>query len=191
MNRFDEWRQVADGPRSPRILKQGSKDIVIGYVFDFTNDNFESKILCSRLDDVQRLRMYVIGNKERVGSVLACSFTKRHRFGSGGCFIQQRSVRHFHSCQIHHHLLKRQQAFQSALRDFSLVGRVSRVPARILQHVSQNYIWGVRPVITHPNHRSFDLVLLRVFSQNINGIYFGRGRRKIQIVFDKDVGRNG
>ena len=56
--------------------------------------------------------------------------TKRHRFGGGGRFVEQRRVRDIQRGQIGDHRLKIQQRFEPALRDFGLIRRVGGVPAR-------------------------------------------------------------
>jgi hypothetical protein len=51
-----------------------------------------------------------------------------HGLGSGGAFIQQTSIGDGQACEVANHRLEIEQTFQSALRDFCLIGRVLGVP---------------------------------------------------------------
>ena len=65
--------------------------------------------------------------------------TKRHRFGGGGGFVEQRRVGDLERRQVGDHRLEIEERFESALRDLGLVGRVSGVPAGVLENVSLNH----------------------------------------------------
>src|SRR5262249_17138132 len=82
------------------------------------------------LNDGNRLGMTMICDKEGI-AIWNYRVTKRHRFGSGRGFVQHGSVCDVESSQIHDHLLEVQQCFESPLRDFRLVRRVSSIPARV------------------------------------------------------------
>src|SRR5207247_3909910 len=103
--------------------------------------DLNSERLRARLDDSNRLRMTIVGDKKSflVAGVTAPGYsgmTKRHRLGGGRGFIEQRRISDVERSQIHDHLLEIEQRLESALSDFGLVRRVSSVPARIFENVS-------------------------------------------------------
>src|SRR5450755_3130135 len=61
-----------------------------------------------------------------------------HRFRSSCSFIKQGSVGKGKTGQITHHGLEVQEALQTALRNFSLVGRVLGIPSRIFKYIPEN-----------------------------------------------------
>mmetsp|Transcript_5756 Transcript_5756/g.19100 ORF Transcript_5756/g.19100 Transcript_5756/m.19100 type:complete len:290 (-) Transcript_5756:103-972(-) len=83
-----------------------------------------------------------------------------HRLGGGGRLVEQRRVAHLHRCQVRDHRLKVHQRLEPALRHLGLVGRVLRVPARVLQHVAQDHRRRLAVVVPHPEHRAHHLVWL-------------------------------
>ena len=90
------------------------------------------------LHDSNGLRMTIFID-EKFPLLLHNRMAHSHRFGGGGRFIQQRRIRQWQTRQVGHHRLKIQQRFESPLRDLRLIGRVLRVPSRILQDVPQDY----------------------------------------------------
>ena len=84
-----------------------------------------------------------------------------HRFGGRRCLIQQRGVGQLHARQIHDHLLEIEQTFQPALGDFRLIGRVRRVPGRILEDIALHHRGHHCVVVALADQRTLDLVLLR------------------------------
>ncbi len=64
-----------------------------------------------------------------------------HAFRRRGCLIQQGCIGNFQTGKVAYHGLKIQQAFQPALCNFCLVGRVLGVPAGIFKHIAQNNAW--------------------------------------------------
>src|SRR5262245_55636076 len=96
------------------------------------NLNSERPRAC--LNHSDGLGMAIIGNKEDL-PIWNYRVTKRHRFGSGRGFVQHGGVCDVERSQIKDHLLEVQQRFESPLRDFRLVRRVSGVPARVVKNV--------------------------------------------------------
>mmetsp|Transcript_21650 Transcript_21650/g.39259 ORF Transcript_21650/g.39259 Transcript_21650/m.39259 type:complete len:280 (+) Transcript_21650:3009-3848(+) len=103
-----------------------------------TNNHVNSQLFGTSLNQSNRLRVYILGNKKFGALSLFSLYGKGHLHGLGRRrrFIQQRGDRHGQSRQVDHHGLKIEQHFQSSLRDFCLVGSVRRVPTGIFQHVS-------------------------------------------------------
>ena len=84
----------------------------------------------ARPDDVDRLRMTLLRDEEDCFPFLSLERVAHgHRFGGGGRFVEERSVRDLQPGQIDDHRLEIQQRFEAALRDLGLVRRVGRVPA--------------------------------------------------------------
>src|SRR5262245_7012448 len=105
------------------------------------DSNFDSQRLRARLHNCDRLRVTIIRDKKGL-AVWNGRMTKRHGFGGGGGFVQKRSIRDVERGQVDDHLLKIKERFQPALRELSLIGRVSSVPARDFEDVSVD---GWRP----------------------------------------------
>ncbi len=114
----------------------------------------------------QSLGMGVDIDKKYVGlAFLVLALAHGHGFGRRRAFVEHGGVGHFHAGQIHDHLLEVEQRFQPALGDFGLVGGISGVPARVFQHVAQNYRRHLGVVIAHADVVFEQLVLARDFFQ--------------------------
>ena len=114
----------------------------------------------------------------------------RHRFGRGGGFIEQRSVRDFHAGEVHHHGLEIDEHLQSPLGDFSLIWRVGRVPTRILEDVAEHHLRRDGVVITHADEAAEDLVLRCEAFEFAQEEGFVGGGWKVQILREADGGRD-
>ncbi len=114
-----------------------------------------------------------------------------HRFSRCRTFVQQRSIRDLHTRQVNDHGLEIQQALQPALRDLGLIGRVLRVPARILEQVTPDNGRRDRAVIAHADEITGHRVQGRRFFQLLQIIELGNGRRQIQRFFQANIIRNG
>jgi hypothetical protein len=97
------------------LLQQHAKDIlVIQHFAGIIHDHVKTEGFGTGAHHIQRLRMNVGRHEEAVGIFqLADALCHRHRFGSGGRFIQQRSGGHVQAGQIQRHLLEVQQRFQT------------------------------------------------------------------------------
>mmetsp|Transcript_49489 Transcript_49489/g.160372 ORF Transcript_49489/g.160372 Transcript_49489/m.160372 type:complete len:264 (-) Transcript_49489:293-1084(-) len=97
---------------------------------------------------------------EKDGLSAGGSVDHGHRLGGGGRLVEQRRVAHLHRRQVRDHRLKVHQRLEPALRHLGLVGRVLRVPTRVLQHVAQDHRRRLAVVVPHPEHRAHHLVWL-------------------------------
>jgi len=92
-------------------------------------------------------RLAVLHHRER----------ERHRLGGGGALVQQRGVGHRQPGEVGHHGLEGEQRLEPALRDLGLVGRVGRVPSRVLEHVALDHrrreAAGIALADVAPEHR--------------------------------------
>src|SRR5437016_1875894 len=112
----------------------------------------------ARLNDGDCLWMAIICDEERFPTWNSC-VAKRHRFRGGRGFVQEGRICDVERRQVDDHLLKIEQRFEPALRDFGLIRRVSGVPARIFENVSLDDRWRNAVVVTGANKRSSHLVL--------------------------------
>ena len=62
-----------------------------------------------------------------------------HGLGRGGALVEQRGVGQLHAGEVADHGLEVEQRLEPALGDLGLVGRVGRVPGRVLEHVAQDH----------------------------------------------------
>ena len=107
----------------------------------------------ARAQHGQRLRMQVGRGDDRVGLAARGAMRHRHRLGHRGAFVEQRGIRHRQARQVTDHGLEIHQRFEPPLRDLGLVGRIGRVPARVLQHVAQDDRRRQRAVVAEPDQR--------------------------------------
>ncbi len=124
---------------------------------------------------IQRLRMDVGCDEEAVRAFqFADAFCHRHRFSGGGCFIQQRSGGDIEAGQIERDLLEIEQGFKTPLRHFRLIRGISGVPARVLQHITQDHRRQLHGGVTHANVRLKALVTTgQGFQFSERGIFGG------------------
>ena len=116
---------------------------------------------------------------------------KRHRFGGGGGFIEQRRVRDVERGQIGDHRLEIQERFEPALRDLGLVGRVGGVPAGILQDVPLNHRRRDGVGIAGADERTRDDIFLRESAKLGERVPLRRRVGQIQRPIKANVFRNG
>ena len=81
-----------------------------------------------------------------------------HRFCRGSAFIEERGVGDRQASELTDQGLKIEQGFQATLSDFSLVGRVGRVPRGVFEHLTLNDRWRHGVVVTKTNQRSPELI---------------------------------
>src|SRR6476620_3321406 len=115
---------------------------------------------------------------------------QRHRLGSRGRLVEERCRRDLHACQIAHHGLKIQEPFETALRNFSLIGRVRRVPAGILEHVPENHAWYDRVRVPEADVRLEHTIPGRNRTQIAEEFVFRLPGRQIQLAARPDSRRN-
>jgi hypothetical protein len=145
-------RQIAQGAGRAGILQQQSERVGSangGEVTRIDMDECDTQRLRPRRQYRQRLRVHVGRHRQHVGFRLADRMCHGHRFRRGRRLVQQRSVCDRHAGQLADHRLEVQQRLQPALRDLRLIGRISGVPARVLQDVAQDHRRRDRAVIPH------------------------------------------
>jgi hypothetical protein len=99
--------------------------------------------------------MAVGGDEEaRERLVLARVVRERHRLGRGGALVEQRGVREIEAGEIGDHRLVVEQRFEPALADLGLVGRVLRVPTRVLEDVAHEHGRAHAIGVAHADERA-------------------------------------
>ena len=140
MQLLDNVAQVHSFAIAVGVLENGAKHIMLRSLGGRPNNDVESETAGAGLDHINGLRVAALIDKKYIGLFgFADTLRQRHGFGCCSRFIQQGGVGQFHSGQIQDHLLIGQQGLQSTLGDFRLIGCVGGVPARIFQHIAQDY----------------------------------------------------
>ena len=139
----DEGGQVADGTELVRVLQQHAVEGGVGDVHRIrrTDHEVDADGNGARFQQGQGLRENRLAHVEPVRLFLRAgpaSMQQGHGLGRRGGLIQQGGVRDLHPRQVHHHGLVVEQHLQATLGDLGLIGRVGRVPARILEDVPKD-----------------------------------------------------
>ena len=135
--------------------------------------------------------MYLGIDKERFCLRLRGALGKCHRFRGRGGLIEQRGVGDVKPGEIADHGLEIEQGFQPALTDFRLVGRVGRIPGRILQDVALDHRRQNRPCIAHSDQRGEHPVPGRKLAHVRQRVGFAQGRAEIERQLLPDRRRQG
>jgi len=118
--------------------------------FPVADDQLNAVWQRAGFEDINRLWQNGVGHKKNIGFFTRFGafifFVVKHVHGLSGCgaFVQQTGIGDGQSGQVTNHRLEIEQAFEAALRDFRLVGRVLGVPTRIAEQVAQNDRWRNR-----------------------------------------------
>ena len=104
----DEIGVVVNGAIRGWVLDECAENGVVEFETRVIVDlDLDPERLRACLDNANRLRMTIVGDEERF-SIRCNRVAKRHRFGGGRGFIQQRRVRDIAS-QVRDHLLEIEQ----------------------------------------------------------------------------------
>ncbi len=141
----------------------------------------------ARLHHRNRLRMARgINQEDRRPFVLHHRDGHRHRFRSGGAFIEQRRIRDGERGHVAHHRLEVQQCLEPPLRNLGLIRRVGRVPAGILEDVALDHWRREGAVVAHPDIGAEDLVLRRERAHRREHFVLTLAGRKLERVGHSD-----
>ena len=168
MNGRNRIGQVGDFARIVRVLEDRAEDFLLSGFCRRAKNQLVAKETGTGLHHVDGLREAGGIDKEQVGLRLADPASHGHGFGGSGGFVEQRGVRQFEAGEVDDHLLVVEQGFETALGDFSLVGGVGGVPARVFQHIAQDDLGRQGVVVAHADQGFVDLVLAG------NGFEFGQ-----------------
>ena len=156
MGELRERRVVEDLALGGRVLHQDSEDPAAGEVAQERVAGFDldSHRPGARLDDGDRLRMAgAVDEEDRPFDLLEVRMDRGahvHRLGGGGGLVEQRGVRDRERGQVGDQGLEVEQRLEAPLRDLGLVGRVLRVPARILEDVPLDHAGHAGGVVAEP-----------------------------------------
>ena len=176
-----------------RILQQHAEAIIVQCIAAVASTDFNAQRLSAGVDDLAGLRQHISGDIKHIGIRFADTLDQRHRFGSGGAFIQHRCIGDIHRGQIGDHGLEIQHCFQTTLRNLWLVRRVSGVPGWVFKDIAQNHARRMGVVITLTNQGFQHLVFTSDGFQLRQCLWFGFGCSKSsqrQNIMAADIGRH-
>mmetsp|Transcript_6016 Transcript_6016/g.23375 ORF Transcript_6016/g.23375 Transcript_6016/m.23375 type:complete len:875 (+) Transcript_6016:760-3384(+) len=156
---------------------------------DVSHHDFDAARVATGLDESDGLRMAIFGHEE-LAALLGDRNAHVHGLGGCGCLVQERGVGDLHAGEVGHHRLEVQQHLQAALRDLRLVGRVGRVPARILQHVAQHHGRRDGLVVSHADQVRQHLVALRDAPESLQRRLLRQRLLQVQIRREADMRRH-
>ncbi|MNO93648.1 hypothetical protein D3C76_852510 [compost metagenome] len=159
---FNQGAMIGNRTGTGRVLQQQAEVAVQVLALQprfVTDDHVDTQWLGTGTQDVEGLRVAMLGGEERRGLVLRQPLAEGHGLGGGGGFIEQRRVGDLHAGQVADQGLEVQQRFQPALGDLRLVRGVRGVPGRILQQIAQDRRGGVARVVTLADMVAKQLVL--------------------------------
>mmetsp|Transcript_7428 Transcript_7428/g.12524 ORF Transcript_7428/g.12524 Transcript_7428/m.12524 type:complete len:329 (-) Transcript_7428:549-1535(-) len=186
-----DWRcEVADMAISAGILEDRAKDGAGVQIIRAAHCHLDSQRLGAGFHHGDVLRVAVFIDKEPGDFRFADPLRHGHRLGTGGCLVQQRGVGNLKPREVRHHGLEVQQRLQPALRNLGLIGRIGRVPGRILKDVALDRGRRDRPVITLSDQRGQHLVLGGGDTHVVQQFAFRFGLAEIEGVLLPDVGRD-
>ena len=156
MHRLYELTVILNRTIAVWILYQRAK---IGFIrrgcMVIINDHFNAQGFSAGYHHINGLRKAMAVYKEtgaadHIGTIDMVEH-HRHCFCSGSGFIQQGGIYEWQGGQFGHHGLKVEQALQAALRYFSLIRGVLRVPSRIFKYIPQDNRGGYGSIIALAN----------------------------------------
>ena len=135
--------------------------------------------VCAGLHHRDGLRQAGVGDKEAVAAVLGDAVAHVHGLRRRRGLVEQRGVGAGEAGEVHHHGLEVEQRFQSALRDFRLIGRIGGVPTWILQDVALDDGRRDRVVVAEADHGARDAVAPSKLCQRRQHVSLGAAFRKV------------
>ena len=119
---------------------QRAEDLVVEFELRVVVDlNFDAERFRARPHNFDRLRMAIVGDKKSFAIGSRGVMTQCHRFRGSGRFVEQRCVGDVELRKIDNHGLEIEQRFESPLREFGLIWRVSGIPTGIFENVPLNH----------------------------------------------------
>ena len=174
-----------------RILEQRTKDRFGVHLVGVANDHLDPQRFGAGFYHRDVLRVAVAVHKEGLCLRLGHALRHGHRFGAGGCLVQQRCVGDLQTGEIRNHRLEVQQRLKATLRDLGLVGRIGRVPRGIFQNVALDRGRGHGAVIALTDQRGHHLVLACDLTHVKQQLALGHRATKVQRRFQTDGFRHG
>ena len=161
------------------VLHQHAEDVAVGQaVCVHVGDHHpDAERLGPGLHDRHGLRKAArVDDEHRAGRGLAAASRQGHRLGGCRRLVEQRGAGHRESGEVAHDRLEVEERLEPALGDLRLVGRVSGVPGRVLEHVAQNDRRRHGAVVAEADHRGQHLVAPGELAQLIEHLVLGTAR---------------
>ena len=188
----DRVREIVEAAGDAWVLKKRAEDLVWLQVFEgISDDDPPTKWLRARARYGDRLRQAIFIDKVSCRLRLRDAMGERHRLCRRRRLVEQRSVGDIEPGQVRDDRLKIEQRLKSPLADLRLIGRVSRVPCRILQNVALDRRRHDRSVIALADERRQDAVLVRGLAQAIERAALGERPVEVERLAETNVLGNG
>ncbi len=197
----DERPQVEDAAAVVRRLDQRAEDALaeLHRVESFVRhqDDLDAERFRPCVQQVERLRKTRVGHQELRRAADALELSRlhprqhRHRFGRGGRFVEQRGVGDRHPGEVAHHGLEVEQRLEPALRDLRLIGRIRRVPTRVLEHVAEDHARRNAVRVSEPDERTENLIARRSFAQLPQEVILALAVRQVERLPEADARGDG
>jgi hypothetical protein len=160
MRGADQRFDVLHGAAAARVGQEQAEGVLGGdQLGGVANVHLDAQGARPRFQNRQGLGMAVRVDQEHVALRLAVhALQQRHGFRGRRGLVEHRGIGQFHPREVHDHLLVGEQCLEAALGYLRLVGRVGRVPARVLQHVALDDRRSVGAVVPHADVAASQLV---------------------------------
>ena len=174
-----ERAAVLDGAEGVRVLQQHAAHARVEREVRRRRDGHgDAARPATRLDHGNGLRMAIVRHEKGVAPGVD-RVRELHRLGGGRRLVEQRGVRDRQRREFTDDRLIVEQRLEASLRDFRLVRRVGRVPARVLEHVALDHGGRVRRVVTEADEAAPDLVRRDHRLEGGQRLLLGHGRGKV------------
>ena len=144
--------EVADPAGATGILQQSGKIFAVQERVQIALHDLDAHGLGPGPHHGNGLGKAVAVDKEAAALALAHAPGHHHGLRGGGRLVQHGGVGQTQGREIHDHLLEGDQHFEPGLADFGLVGRVGRIPVRILHDIAPDDRRRDGAVVAHADH---------------------------------------
>ena len=154
---------------------------------EVTHDRLDAERLRARVDDLDGLRMAMVGDEEGVALLgFLDAMAEHHRLGGAGALVEHGGIGDLQTGEIADHRLEVEEHFQAALRNLRLIRRVLRVPAGVLENVPLDDGRRDAVVVAKAEVTAEHLVLLRDGAELLERLELALRRRQIERAFEAD-----
>ncbi len=178
--------EVAHMAVGARILEDRAKNLFRVHHLGLTDDDLNAQRLGPGLHHGDVLRVAIAVDKEALGLGFRAAQRHGHRLGTGGSLIQKRRIGDFQPGKVAHHGLEIEQRFQTALRNLGLVGRIGRVPRRVLKNIPLDRRRRDSAVIALSDQAGEHLVLARNLAHVLKHLALAHRLAEIKWLFRTD-----
>ncbi len=187
MQRRDLIGKVAHVAIGARILEQRAEHLVRRHLVRVAHDHFDAQRRSAGFHHGDILRMTIAIHEKRHRLGFRHPLRHGHRLGAGGRLVQQRRIGDLQPGQVGNHRLEIQQRLKPTLRNLGLIGRIGRVPRRVLKDIALDRGRRHRAMIALPDQRGEHLVLARRHPHVMQQFALRLGAAEIQWFFLTDT----